>query len=233
VSGKALETVTDWLTTSANDFEGNLTEFAESVQALQSDKEALARLSEFELVEQGCALVDDHTARCPLCRGEYDQGELVPRLDARRRRLQRIEERVKAVQQRRNTLQSQIDSPIQSLRQLTDHLPSSVVGIPLDPLSELHEQLTAVENEFEHDMVNETESINVEVLSGGIEFDEPMRCPRTECQYTSRGSRQKKRFNCCVCEFQDHADRKQRCAWSRGGWTSSIEMCRLSKPFHA
>ena len=176
---QALETVTDWLTTSANDFEGNLTEFAESVQALQSDKEALARLSEFELVEQGCALVDDHTARCPLCRAEYDQGELVPRLDARRRRLQRIEERVKAVQQQRNTLQSQIDSPIQSLRQLTDHLPSSVVGIPLDPLSELHEQLTAVENEFEHDMVNETESINVEVLSGGIEFDEPMRCART------------------------------------------------------
>ena len=34
------------------------------------------------------------------------------------------------------------------------------------------------------------------------------RCPRTECQHTERANRRKKRFKCCECEFQDHADRK-------------------------
>ena len=34
------------------------------------------------------------------------------------------------------------------------------------------------------------------------------RCPRTECQHTERANRRKKRFKCCKCEFQDHADRK-------------------------
>lgn len=34
------------------------------------------------------------------------------------------------------------------------------------------------------------------------------RCPRTECQHTDRANRHKKRFKCCACEFQDHADRK-------------------------
>ncbi len=34
------------------------------------------------------------------------------------------------------------------------------------------------------------------------------RCPRTECLHTSRANRHKKRFKCCECEFQDHADRK-------------------------
>ena len=34
------------------------------------------------------------------------------------------------------------------------------------------------------------------------------RCPRTECQHTARANRQKKRFKCCECGFQDHADRK-------------------------
>ena len=34
------------------------------------------------------------------------------------------------------------------------------------------------------------------------------RCPRTECQHTERANRQKKRFKCKRCEFQDHADRK-------------------------
>ncbi len=34
------------------------------------------------------------------------------------------------------------------------------------------------------------------------------RCPRTECQHIARGNRHKKRFKCCECEFQDHADRK-------------------------
>ncbi|ADD06586.1 IS1341-type transposase ISNma15 [Natrialba magadii ATCC 43099] len=34
------------------------------------------------------------------------------------------------------------------------------------------------------------------------------RCPRTECQHTDRANRQKKRFKCKRCEFQDHADRK-------------------------
>ncbi len=34
------------------------------------------------------------------------------------------------------------------------------------------------------------------------------RCPRTECQHTDRANRQKNRFKCKRCEFQDHADRK-------------------------
>jgi IS605 OrfB family transposase len=34
------------------------------------------------------------------------------------------------------------------------------------------------------------------------------RCPRTECQHTARANRQKKRFKCCECAFQDHSDRK-------------------------
>ena len=34
------------------------------------------------------------------------------------------------------------------------------------------------------------------------------RCPRTECQHTERANRQKKRFKCHQCGFQDHADRK-------------------------
>ena len=34
------------------------------------------------------------------------------------------------------------------------------------------------------------------------------RCPRTECQHTSRGNRHRKRFRCQQCGFQDHADRK-------------------------
>ncbi|QSG09363.1 transposase [Halapricum desulfuricans] len=34
------------------------------------------------------------------------------------------------------------------------------------------------------------------------------RCPRTECQHTERANRQKKRFKCLECGFQDHADRK-------------------------
>jgi putative transposase len=34
------------------------------------------------------------------------------------------------------------------------------------------------------------------------------RCPRTECQHTERANRQKKRFNCQQCAFQDHSDRK-------------------------
>jgi putative transposase len=34
------------------------------------------------------------------------------------------------------------------------------------------------------------------------------RCPRTDCQHTERANRQKKRFKCRQCGFQDHADRK-------------------------
>jgi IS605 OrfB family transposase len=34
------------------------------------------------------------------------------------------------------------------------------------------------------------------------------RCPRTACQHTERANRQKKRFKCRQCRFQDHADRK-------------------------
>ena len=34
------------------------------------------------------------------------------------------------------------------------------------------------------------------------------RCPRTECQHTERGNRDKKRFKCQQCKFQDHSDRK-------------------------
>ena len=49
---------------------------------------------------------------------------------------------------------------------------------------------------------------------GGIPSDEvdpehtSQRCPRTECQHTERANRQKKRFNCQQCAFQDHSDRK-------------------------
>nr|WP_241175385.1 transposase [Natronolimnobius sp. AArcel1] len=34
------------------------------------------------------------------------------------------------------------------------------------------------------------------------------RCPRTECLHTERANRDKKRFKCKECGFQDHADRK-------------------------
>ncbi|WP_226483273.1 transposase [Natrinema amylolyticum] len=34
------------------------------------------------------------------------------------------------------------------------------------------------------------------------------RCPRTECLHTTRANRDKKRFKCVECGFQDHADRK-------------------------
>jgi transposase, IS605 OrfB family, central region len=34
------------------------------------------------------------------------------------------------------------------------------------------------------------------------------RCPRTECRHTVRSNRQKKRFKCQNCGFQDHSDRK-------------------------
>lgn len=34
------------------------------------------------------------------------------------------------------------------------------------------------------------------------------RCPRTECLHTERANRRGKRFKCCECGFQDHADRK-------------------------
>lgn len=34
------------------------------------------------------------------------------------------------------------------------------------------------------------------------------RCPRTECQHTEQANRQKKRFKCKRCGFQDHSDRK-------------------------
>jgi len=34
------------------------------------------------------------------------------------------------------------------------------------------------------------------------------RCPRTACHHTNRANRHKKRFKCCACSFQDHADRK-------------------------
>jgi IS605 OrfB family transposase len=34
------------------------------------------------------------------------------------------------------------------------------------------------------------------------------RCPRTACQHTERANRNKKRFKCRQCGFQDHADRK-------------------------
>ena len=48
------------------------------------------------------------------------------------------------------------------------------------------------------------------------------RCSRTECQHTERANRNKKRFNCQQCDFQDHADRKAavggvRCAVCRSG----------------
>lgn len=173
---RALETLTDWLTTTADDFENGLTEFTENVRALQSDKEALTRLSEFELVKQGRDLVNDQTDRCPLCRAEYDRGELVPRLEARRRRLQRIEERVEAVQQQRNTLQRQIDSPSRALRRLTDDLSDSSVSVPLEPLAELHERLTTVEAELEHDLVTNPEAIDTEKLSRGLRIGEPQQC---------------------------------------------------------
>ncbi|WP_394324560.1 zinc ribbon domain-containing protein [Haloquadratum walsbyi] len=34
------------------------------------------------------------------------------------------------------------------------------------------------------------------------------RCPRTECQHTERGNRDKKRFKYQQCKFQDDSDRK-------------------------
>jgi IS605 OrfB family transposase len=56
--------------------------------------------------------------------------------------------------------------------------------------------------------------VSYKAVWNGIPSDEvdpeytSQRCPRTECQHTERANRHKKRFKCCECEFQDHADRK-------------------------
>uniref|UniRef100_UPI00373AF5BF zinc ribbon domain-containing protein n=1 Tax=Natronomonas pharaonis TaxID=2257 RepID=UPI00373AF5BF len=45
------------------------------------------------------------------------------------------------------------------------------------------------------------------------------------CQHTSRGNRQKKRFKCRQCGFQDHADRKAAVCIigrHRGWWRSRL-----------
>jgi IS605 OrfB family transposase len=58
------------------------------------------------------------------------------------------------------------------------------------------------------------EMVSYKAAWNGIPSDEvdpkytSQRCPRTECQHTERANRYKKRFKCCECEFQDHADRK-------------------------
>ena len=58
------------------------------------------------------------------------------------------------------------------------------------------------------------EMVSYKAAWKGIPSDEvdpkytSQRCPRTECQYTARANRHKKRFKCQQCEFQDHADRK-------------------------
>jgi len=58
------------------------------------------------------------------------------------------------------------------------------------------------------------EMVSYKAAWKGIPSDEvdpeytSQRCPRTECQHTDRANRQKKRFKCKRCEFQDHADRK-------------------------
>lgn len=58
------------------------------------------------------------------------------------------------------------------------------------------------------------EMVSYKAAWNGIPSDEAapeytsQRCPRTECQHTERANRHKKRFKCCQCGFQDHADRK-------------------------
>lgn len=37
------------------------------------------------------------------------------------------------------------------------------------------------------------------------------RCPRTACRHTERENRHNKRYKCCECGFQAHADRKVVC----------------------
>nr|WP_315908547.1 zinc ribbon domain-containing protein [Halapricum hydrolyticum] len=59
------------------------------------------------------------------------------------------------------------------------------------------------------------------------------RCPRTACQHTERANRHKKRFKCRECGSRTMQIGKRRCALCRSGWTSSMELCRLSTPFHA
>lgn len=173
---RGLETLTDWLTTTADDVESGLIEFTDDLRALQSDKEALTRLSEFELVKQGRDLVNDQTDKCPLCRAEYDRGELVPRLEARQRRLQRIEERVEAVQKQRSTLQRQIDPPNRALHRLTNDLSNSSVSVRLDPLFELHSWLKTVDAELEHDLVKAPEAVDTDKLSETPKVSEARQC---------------------------------------------------------
>lgn len=58
------------------------------------------------------------------------------------------------------------------------------------------------------------EMVSYKAAWAGIPSDEvnpeytSQRCPRTECQHTERANRNKKRFKCCHCGFQDHSDRK-------------------------
>ncbi len=70
--------------------------------------------------------------------------------------------------------------------------------------------------------------VSYKAARDGIPSDEgdpeytSQRCSRTECQHTERANRNKKRFNCQQCDFQDHADRKAavggvRCAVCRSG----------------
>lgn len=173
---RSLENLTKWFETTAVDLEDGLREFVSTVEAIQGDKEALTQLSEFELVEHGQTLVNEQTAECPLCLHEYEPGELVPRLNARRLRLQRIENRVDEVQGLCETLQPQIARPRDSLRKLISDVSESSVADQVEPLSTLHDQLGAIESELEHDFVTEIDAVDTAVLSEELNLEEAQQC---------------------------------------------------------
>lgn len=150
----------DWLTGSAADFDEKRQELVECLRALQADRKTLERVSQLELVRQGQEMVDDEAGACPLCLAEYKPGEVEARLEARRRRLSRIEEQTDQLQDLSAEIRREADDVARNLDRVRDQLEAESLGTSLEPLVVLHGHMTNLLDALDCDLTEEVAEIS-------------------------------------------------------------------------
>jgi len=145
----------DWLTGGAAEFDEKRQEFTECPRALQADRDTLERVSQLELVRQGQGMVNDETKACPLCLAEYKPGEVKARLEARRRRLSRIEEQAEQLQDLSAEIRREADEVTRNLDRVRDLLEAESLGTSLEPLVVLHGHMTNLLDALDRDLTDE------------------------------------------------------------------------------
>jgi chromosome segregation ATPase len=160
----AVSRLEDWLDSYDSTVGDASKTLARALRELRDDREALQNHSELALVERGLDLADAQTDECPLCLYDWGDGELEARLEARHRRLSRVDERVDQIRTTAAELGRSIAEGRQLIRQLDGRVSADAVETDTEALSLFESRLEAIEEELDRDFVDEIDSVPIDEI---------------------------------------------------------------------